>query len=212
MTLTAADREFVEALCGRVRCMSERQHEAFAALRGITNPKAARRRRYFLVASGLLRHASVPARPIVRLGGPLFTWAPGERPPDFQALSYAAERRSSAPLEPTRIYYATRKAVRLLGGPASGEMPNAMQVAHDLGVSAIYLGLLTDDPEVAALYRGEDQMADFHEKFRKVPDGFLCDERGRPCVAVEFLGLYPPQRIASFHDDIRRRGLGYELW
>jgi hypothetical protein len=212
MTLTAADREFAEALCGRVRCMSERQHEEFAALRGITNPKAARRRRYFLVASGLLGHVAVPARPIVRLDGPLFAWAPGEPGPDVQALSYAAERRFSAPLEPTRIYYATRKAVRLFGGHGSGEMPNAMQAAHDLGVSAIYLGLLAGDPEVAALYRGEDQMADFHQKYQKVADAYLCDERGRPCVAVEFLGLYPPARIAAFHDDMRRRELDYELW
>ena len=216
MILTAADREFVEMLCGRARCASEGQHEELAALRGIKNPKAARRRRYFLVASGLLRFAVVPARPSIRLTGPLFTWVPGEPGPDADAISYAAETRFSAPLEPTRLYYATPKAIRLFGGHASGEMPNAQQVAHDLCVTSIYITLLSNDPDVAALYRGEDQMKDFegkyHEKYRKVPDAFLCDEDGRPCIAIEFVGLYPAARITAFHHDMSRRGFSYELW
>ena len=157
MKLTEIDREFVEMLCGPVRCASEGQHDEFAALRGIKNPKAARRRRYFLVASGLLKFADVPARPSIRLTGPLFTWVRGEPGPDAHALSYAAEKRFTAPLEPTRIYYATPKAIRLFGGHASGEMPNAQQCAHDLCVTSIYLNLLSNDPEVAALYRGEDR-------------------------------------------------------
>jgi hypothetical protein len=215
MILTPNDREFVEMLCGRVRCASEAQHEAFAALRGIKNPKAARRRRYFLVGSGLLKFAVVPARPGIRLCGPLFTWMPGDPGPDVQALSYAAERRSSAPLASTRIYYASPKAVRLFGGPASGAMPNPQQVAHDVCVTDIYLSLLADDPEVAALYRGEDQMKDYPQEkpYRvKHPDAFLCDEQGRPCIAIEFVGLYPAERLAAFHEDMKRRGLGYELW
>ena len=199
-------------LCGRARCASEGQHEEFAALRGIKNPKAARRRRYFLVASGLLKFAIVPARPSVRPAAPLFTWVPGEPGPDAHALSYAAEQRFAAPLEPTRIYYATPKAVRLFGGHASGEMPNALQVAHDLCVTSVYINLLANDPEVAALYRGEDEMTEYRARFHCEPDAFLCDDDLTPRVAIEFLGLYPAVRIAAFHEDMRIRGFAYELW
>jgi hypothetical protein len=212
MKLTKTDREFVEMLCGRVRCASEEQHEAFAALRGVLNPKAARRRRYFLVKAGLLKFVEVPARSSSCLRGPLATYVRGEPGPDFHALSYAAEKRFTAPLEPTRIYYATPKAVRLFGGHASGEMPNAQQCSHDLCVASIYLHLLANDPEVAALYRGEDEMGAYRAKFHCEPDAFLCDNDGTPCVAIEFLGLYPASRIAAFHDDMKIRGLNYELW
>jgi hypothetical protein len=212
MKLTETDREFVGMLCGRVRCAGEGQHEAFAALRGVKNPKAARRRRYFLVASGLLKFADVPARPSIRLKGPLFTWVHGEDGPDAHALSYAAEKRFTAPLEPTRIYFATPKAIRLFGGHAAGEMPNAQQCSHDLCVTSIYIHLLAHDPEVAALYRGEDEMAAYRKKFHCEPDAFLCDDDGTPCVAIEFLGLYSASRIAAFHADMRIRGFSYELW
>jgi hypothetical protein len=213
MILNATDREFVEMLCGKVRCASERHHEQLSALRGTKNPKEARRRRYHLVSSGLVAHAIVPARPSIRIHGPLACVAPGDPPPDFDALGYAAEKRfRDHPLQETHIYFATTKAVRTFGGSASGEMPNPMHVAHDICVTSILMHFLADEPDAAALWRGEDEMKHLHEKFRKVPDAFLCDEAGTPHVAIEFLGLYPPGRIEAFHRDMVNRGLLYELF
>lgn len=165
-----------------------------------------------LTDSGWLGSALAPGRQLLRLEKPLICWRPGEPPPSFENLSKQAIGRLKAlPLQKTRIYYASPRAVQALGGSSPGRLLGCDYVAHDLHVGELYLRLLAQEPEKAASWAGEDVFA-AERKGQKLPDAMLRDEHDKPKLVMEFIGAYSSARLAALHEDCACRGLPYEFW
>jgi hypothetical protein len=210
--LTHADSILLKVLSQKTRVATREQAIRVFARGGVTSRRVGRRRLHALSASGILSCEDVPARPLLDLRGPLVCWRPGYGEPDFGALAWTLEKRWQAPLATTRVYFAGREGLRLYGGVARGQLTNINQVSHDLHVTEVYLRLLAEEPALAAAWVGEDEHGDTRLKYQKQPDAVLCDDDGRPRLAIEFGGLYGVAKLSAFHRDMDRRGLPYEIW
>lgn len=137
------------------------------------------------------------------MDGPLFTWKPEMPDPDCDALAYAVRTRSErSETRRVTVYTASRKAQKHFGGYGIFK-PD--QAAHDSTVSEVYTWYLINEPELAALWRGED--VDFSRGKREThPDAFL------PGRIIEVLGSYPVIRIRRLVSDARTRKEEIELW
>lgn len=110
------------------------------------------------------------------------------------------------------VYLAGAAAAKLYGGASAGKLPAVYQATHDLGVSAMFLRLLRDDPPAVARWIGEDRLAPYRRR-QKLPDAVLADgPDAEPELVLEFGGSYDKRRVAAFHRDCARRGLAYEVW
>jgi hypothetical protein len=210
--LTRADSILLEVLSTKTRVATRDQAVRVLARGGVESRRVGRRRLHVLSASGILACEDVPARPLLDLRGPLVAWRPGLPQPDLDALAWTLEKRWQEPLATTRVYFAGREGLRLHGGVARGHLTNINQVSHDLHVTEVYLRLLAEEPALAAAWVGEEELGETRLKYQKQPDAVLCDEDGRPRLAIEFGGLYGVEKLSAFHRDMDRRGLPYEIW
>ena len=211
LTFTPTDWELVRTLSQKVRAITEAQALRIFAGHGTKNPRSALRRFRQLIRLGLLGQARALVRPILPLAAPIYSWQPDAQAPNYSALAWQLEKRWRAPLESTRIYFAGARAVRIFGGWADGELNNLPQLSHDLHVSEIYLRFLTASPDRAALWTAGEQLKAESKKFVKVPDAILCDG-DVPLLAVDFGGVYGPDKLEAFHLNMRDRDLPYEMW
>jgi hypothetical protein len=209
LLLTDRDRSKLDVLTRKVRALSLRQ----VADHYYDGERAnARRRLRQLVAAGLLVRATVIARPLPVLLGPVVVWQPGEPAPAAGVVSNQLKARwQNRPARACRVVLATAHAAHLTGGRASGQLPRDTQATHDLGVAAVYLHFRRTDARRAAAWRGEDVMAATRQG-QKCPDAFLVDAAGTVQAVVEFGGAYDPDRVRAFHLDCADRGLPYEVW
>ncbi len=212
MKFTAADTLLRETLCWKIRVISREQAVRLFALADVSSPRAAKRRLHMLTRLRLVSCVELLARPILALEGPLVRWSPGEAPADFEALAWTLEKRWQAPLTPTRVLFAGRETIRIFGGCAKGHLTNVNQVSHDLHVAEVYLNFLEKDRPRAEMWVSEDELSDHRKKFEKQPDAVLHDEAGAPRMVVEFGGLYGPEKLRAFHNDMDHRNLPYEIW
>ena len=109
------------------------------------------------------------------------------------------------------MYLPPRRTAHHWGGKAKGELKNATQATHDLGVAEVWLHFRRTQPAVAEAWRGEDSMA-HTRRGQKLPDAFLVNEAGATFRLIEFGGAYDADRVAAFHDDCAARALPYEIW
>lgn len=144
------------------------------------------------------------------LGGPLFSWNPGELTPDFGALSYRLQSRWTEAIKPTTIYIATEKAARHFGG-FGGKLRRPLQVTHDLHVAQIYLHLLKSNRPAACAWISEEQFSP-ERRHQKLPDAVLRDKNGEITLVIEFGGAYDTKHVERVHRDCVTRSLPYELW
>lgn len=212
MNFTAAEILLRETLCWKIRVLSRDQAVRLFALAGVTSPRAAKRRLHMLTGMRLVACVELLARPILALDEALVRWSPGEEPADFEALAWALEKRWQAPLTPTRVYFAGRETVRIFGGCAKGHLTNVNQVSHDLHVAEVYLNFLEKDLPRARMWVSEDELSEHRKKFEKQPDAVLHDEAGVPRLVIEFGGLYGPEKLRAFHNNMDHRNLPYEIW
>ena len=211
LTFTATDWELIRTLAQKVRAITESQALRLFAAYGTKNPRSALRRFRRLTRLGLLGQARALARPIMPLASPIYSWQPDDAEPNYSALAWRLEKRWRAPLESTRIYFAGPRAIRIFGGWADGELNNLPQLSHDLHVSEIYLRLLTTDPDRAGLWTAGEQLKATGARFTKVPDAILCDGEEH-LLAIDFGGVYGPQKLEAFHRNMHERELPYEMW
>lgn len=211
LTFTPTDWELIRTLSEKVRAITEHQALRLFAAKGSKNPRATLRRFRRLIRLGLLGQTRALARPVMPLEAPIYSWQPDAPEPNYSALAWRLEKRWRSPLESTRIYFAGPRAIRIFGGWADGELNNLPQLSHDLHVSEIYLRFLTADPDRAALWTAGERIKATAAKFTKVPDAILCDH-DEHLLAIDFGGVYGPQKLEAFHRNMLERELPYEMW
>jgi hypothetical protein len=112
--LTQRDLEVLLALLHKVRIFSIRQLAEHWWSSELTN---ARKRLRLLADSNLLVGVKVSARTLPPLCAPVACWQPGQRVPDFGAISYQLKSRwKQRPTRSVAAYVASERAARLLGG------------------------------------------------------------------------------------------------
>ena len=202
MILDSADMDVLELLTWRVRLATAAQ---IAELTG--QPRIWRG----LLKAGLVAKAgAVVAVPELRR--PLATWAPGQPPPRFSALAWSLlKRRRFTPSRRVQVFWATARAVRIVGGVGGG-IRQPMQVEHDLGTTAIFLRRRVLAPEDAKRWISEDVFRWKTGGKGKVPDALLCSAAGTSDLAIEFGGAYSASRTRGFHRSCSGLQLPWELW
>ena len=214
MFLTPRDAALLAALCVRVRLFSLPQIAAAWWPDAADGEAAARRRLRKLAAADLVRRERVPAAPLPPLDAPVIAWRPDDPAPDCGAAAWRLQSRWEGVGGPraTPVFVAGKAATKLYGGVSAGRLPAAFQATHDLGVSAMYLRLLGDDPAAADCWIGEDRLAP-HRRGQKLPDAVLADGPADPPeLVLEFGGSYDKRRVEAFHRDCARRAHAYEVW
>jgi hypothetical protein len=172
----------------------------------------ARRRLKRLAQCGLIARMTVQARSTPVMKSPLASWQPGESAPDFGQIAYRCQQRwRIRPTRPCSAWIATEKASQIFGGVQRGDLKNALQATHDLGVAAVWLRLRECASQWATAWRSEDLLA-HTRRGEKLPDAFIVDEAGQVIWVIEFCGGYDAERVKAFHQDCVSRELPYQLW
>lgn len=213
MKLTAADVAVLEVPCWHASMIRHGELAALYRLHGMKNISAINRRIRTLVAAGLLEHTTVIARPVLQLARPLLFHSPKKGKFDYTILpsvSYQLERRwSQVEMQPACLYYASKRALNILGGVMTGKVKQPNHATHDCQAAWLYVRYLRKEPALARTIVSE------HASQRgrgKVPDFMCYDAENRPVLALEVGGFYPTARLASLIRDLERRQIGIELW
>lgn len=209
--LTNRDRLLIDMLVRKTRLAT--LHQVTVAWWGVSESAArnARRRIRALCAAGWLDSRTLLARPLLALSEPVCIWRPGNETPNFDRLAWRLQSRWTLPARRVPAMAASRHARRVFGGSGRRPFRNVCQFTHDLHVSAIYLHYCHRCPEVAAAWRGEDNLPSGW-RGQAHPDALLIDDQSRVYRAIEFGGRYAANRLRHFHNDCCRRKLPYEVW
>jgi hypothetical protein len=174
-----------------------------------------------LVGAGYVAKRRVLGVDELDLQEPVVNWTPGDRAPDFNAVSRHLQSRWTQRPKAMTVLVATPKLTALFGG-YGGKIKVVDQARHDLHVAQIYLRLLTRDPEAAALWTSEAELSHERRRFltqhpptallQKTPDGVLVSATGEWLRVIDFAGAYPATRCASLHRFCWKNGYPYELW
>lgn len=208
--LQSRDGEILETLVAKVRVLSVSQIARTwwpSAKRSLDLAEA---RLEKLAAGGWLDLESRWARPELPLSEPVAAWQPGLTPPDFQGLAAHARLRWKEPAVLTRCVSA-KDATAVRYGGTTGRFPREAEVTHDLHLARVYLLMRAELPTRARSWRSEDVVqADRIERAEKLPDALVTD--GRLSTAIEFVGVYPAEKLRQFHAYCVDQSLAYELW
>ncbi len=195
------------------RVATEEQIDTFAQLYSAFQapcPAAATR----LVASGLLTCQDLAIRTPM-IDSPLFSWKIDDAAPEFDALAaHLVRRLDMAPWRRTRLFWATRKAVNLVGG-ASGLNRQPLQLQHDLSTTAVYLKFLErESGHPDEFWVGEDALRrEYPNLFRrKRPDAAVLKPPDLPTLIIETGGNYSADDLRHIHRSYVRERIPYELW
>lgn len=206
LQLMSRDEELLFSLTGRFRLITT---QLAARLWG-SSEAYTRRRLGRLEAAGLLATARVLAHPLLDLDAPLARWRPGDSEPDLGQTSYRLKARWTEHHRLTTVHLPTKRAAHLFGG-SGGRFDYPLQATHDLHVTALYVRLAVESPELAAHWRGEETLR-LNRKRGKICDALIVDDREKPALAVEFGGSYRVDRVRAFHRVMKHRRLSYEIW
>lgn len=210
--LTNRDAELLMMLCGSVRMASLDQIARACWGASKYHVTACRRRLAQLNKHGMIAATQAVILDVTILQQPLMTWRPGERMPNLAGVAWNLHRRWMAGYRPATIYYSTMAAARRFGGGRSGRIKRPFQVAHDIGVTEMYLAVRCLRPRLLSLWIGEDRLAPYRRR-QKLPDAILATgPAAKPLLILEFGGRYDKRRLIAFHEDAAERGVPYEIW
>ncbi len=210
--LTKRDAELLTILCGSVRMASLDQIARACWGASKYHVTACRRRLARLTNHGMIAATQAVILDVTMLHQPLMTWRPGDRMPNLAGVAWNLRRRWMAGYRPATIYYPTMAGTRRFGGVRSGRIKRPFQVAHDIGVTEMYLAVRRQRPRVLSLWIGEDQLAPYRRR-QKLPDAILATSpASKPLLILEFGGRYDKRRLIAFHEDAFQRGVPYEIW
>jgi hypothetical protein len=125
-------------------------------------------------------------------------------------VSYQLRTRwQQSPIMET-CFTASAVAGRRIGG-FGGRIPREKEQTHDIHLSAIFLRLHREHPEVAKLWRSEASiLRDRGSSREKLPDAIL--EIPGQLKIVEFGGAYSKAKLDRFHKYWAAREIPYEIW
>jgi hypothetical protein len=210
MNESAVKAAILDAHCFKFRYGVFEHERRLAALHGVRNEEVVRRILRQLVADRHLQCVEALAKPLLELREPLYRF-PDDGEPDDAAHAWILERRWAVPLQPSRIYFATPRCQRILGGVLKSDLTTQSQLSHDLHVASIWLAFAETAPALARAWVHEDELEGSYEKGEPRPDAIIFDG-GRPALAVEFGGGYSAHKLAEQRRGCARRKLPYELW
>lgn len=207
--MTERDEAILDTLTRRVRVLSVAQ-VASTWWSGSPGIAAAKSRLRVLEGQGWLLLVGLLARPLPSLETPVVTWSPGDREPDFGAVSYRLRSRWNQPACRILAVVATDQAGSRHAGKG-GRVPRASEATHDLCLSAVYLRMLEMNPKRARRWISEAMLYERGEgRDSRLPDAAIVTRAGT--TAIEFGGAYAPAKVADFHGFCADRGWEYELW
>ena len=161
--------------------------------------------------NGWLHVRELLSRPTSPLGGPLVSWTPNHRAPNFDKLSRLLHRRARTAARKIRVVTATRKTRELYGVAGPGHRPKLTQLSHELFVAEIFIRYRANGLDVDRQWIGEDQ---FPKSWpvRSRPDVLLRNQDDKIVRAVEYGGAYTVHRLSKLHAALRSIPLAYEIW
>ena len=203
----------LEMLTRATRVATEHQLDAFAALYAAFQGPCASAVT-LLLSSGHLTCHDIAIR-LPKIDAPLFCWQIDNAAPDCATLAGDLTRRlTDTPWRQTRLFWATRKAISLVGG-VSGLNRQPLQVQHDLLTTEAYLRFLERDPDQSeAFWVGEDILRrEFPHLFKKKrPDAAILQKPDCPIRIIEIGGVYSADDLRHIHRSYARERIPYELW
>lgn len=203
----------LEMLTQAARVATDEQLDTFAALCATFQGPVASAISRLLVSGYLTCHDMSIRTPTIDV--PLFSWQLHDPPPDCAALAaHLARRLTETPWRRVRLFWATRKAICLVGG-VSGLNRQPLQVQHDLCTTEVYLKLLERGLQQSEhIWVGEDILRrEFPHLFkRKRPDAAILQKPDRPICLLETGGTYSADDLRHIHRSYARERVPYELW
>ncbi len=158
----------------------------------------------WIIARGL-------SRPVPRLTVPLYSSsrAGGANMAVPGRVSYQARKRWKA--SPRSVVYvvATPRSRAQYGLERAPRQPRSAEVAHDLAVTALYLGLVSQDALRAKGWIHEDLLETTPAGIR--PDAAIVERNGE-MTYLDFLGAYGPVKVASMFARYQALGVRFEFW
>lgn len=164
-----------------------------------------------LEQNGLL-HVAQTVSVLPLLESAVINWCPGNEAPPLKTVCNQLRRRWRQ-WRPQRcvVFWASQYAVRCYGGVAGGTR-QPLQLAHDLGTSAIFVQSTNDNPLRQKYWYGEDFMRQHPFAFPFMPDAALLNQKGVPQQLIEFGGQYSLRKLQRWHKACEAFRLPYELW
>lgn len=207
--LTIRDLDLLRTLTRRIRVLN---HRCAAPVWWPDTPHSRRatRRIQQLINTDWLESHLVNAHPPLLVERPLFAWQPNGPSPEPEDVALACRGRWTSAALPTEVLVASPKSAALFGSSARG-LPPAEHLNHDLRLAAVYLHYRSQQPQLAALWRGEHCFGKAGYRI-KDPDAFLVDPQGRVRRVIESAGRYSAAQVESFHKHCAEYSLPYELW
>lgn len=211
LTLTARDREILQVLTRRVKLLTIPQI-ARTWWSGAHAQQSAKRRLQDLEGRGLVESFTLLAHPELPLLHPVYSWTPGQVPPNFGALSYQLISRWTEPHAVVQAVIATRKAGITFGG-YGGKRPKRVEENHDVHMAAVFLRIRTTSPELAACWYSEETIRRSRPNApgEKLPDAIVRPDGGTEKV-IDFGGEYNSEKLEAFHHWAEEKDLPYEFW
>jgi hypothetical protein len=152
----------------------------------------------------------VLSHPLLELLSPIHLWQPGDKVPDFEAISNQLRARWTLAPKRTTVFISTQRSANLLGG-VPGVLPPIGQETHDINFAQVYLNYLRKDSKKVTRWFGE-MFYKKEKKGEKLPDAMILDDNWSPILVIEFGGAYPAGRVEEFFNDCNSKQLPYELW
>ena len=195
------------------RVATEQQLHAFAELYPTFQGPCAGAITRLLFSGHLTCHDMTIRLP--KIDTPLFCWQIDDPAPDCATLSSDLTRRLTfTPWQQTRLFWATRKAISLVGG-VSGLNRQPLQVQHDLCTTEVYLKFLERGlGQSTDFWVGEDILRrEFPHLFKKKrPDAAILQKPDCPIRIIEIGGIYSADDLRHIHRSYARERIPYELW
>lgn len=208
-TLTNRDHEIIRALAHHVSALSEEQILWKWFPRTAAGRKNGQRRLRALTKGQILVRQVVHAKTI-RQARLICDCPMHLPPPDFNALARESRGAWSLPVRPAVIYSATTRIRRLVGGAPAMKV-TLPSLSHTLGVSAVYIAILAQSPDLIDLWHGEHEC--ISTGFREAqPDAFLKNKSGQTILAFEFAADYPPDRFRRLDTTLRSKQIPYLVY
>jgi hypothetical protein len=174
--------DILDALTRRVRLLAERQIAAiWTSHLGTSDDLQAALNQ--LITAGLLHRTMLNAHPSLEIRSPLVAWRPGGPAPNVTRIAARIRNRWCQSAEPTRVYWASRKAANLLGSSMQ-ELSTLLHRDHDLLLGEVYVFYRRRRPRLAGRWLGESVFPKAGFQI-KDPDAFLFGDDGRPLRVIE---------------------------
>jgi hypothetical protein len=159
-----------------------------------------------LAGRGLITLRRAMVHPEIPLDKPAFVWRPGDAAPNFDRIAWGLRSRwKLRPLD-TVVAVATYKARHCFGGVIGGRPIRRTEICHDLHVTALYLKLCRESPELARLWIHEDELSCNCHHRTQVPDAIIGER------AIDFGGRYQAAKLRTMHRGYAADLRPYEIW